>query len=738
MIKLSFEKISRYDRKNEFAETAVPFPRGQLTDVSRVMIIDGSSGIRPQTNITAKWPDNSVKWLHVSFLADLPGNAGKDFFLSADGCPAEKKLPAAAADMKNRKVDTGVLEAVLAEKGASRLFDSVNGPSVFSGSEIEGPVLTSGGTDYTIKLEQDWELCENGPYRVIAKNSGRHFDSRGKALFGFTVKLIFTAGHPWFGIEYCFSHCEEDPVLPLEALVIRIREQSPDAKVSLGISNYNTRITENMAKDGVEKVIDAEHLLYDSNEQVPETLYGTFWADWRVPGKGICATIFQAHQNYPKALRCDSGGMTVSLMPAGQKALQIYQGMEKTHHVYFHLHNGNESLNDLNIRSLQIQMPDRPVPDVSVFRKAGVLENIFMENPVLSVEAKLCRQADTTGYAYGMLNWGDMISMGYTNQGRGREKPVWTNAEYDPPHSWMLMYARTGKRRFLDRMLVGVRHWMDVDITHYSKDPLQHRGQQIHAADHVGDHAVTPSHEWVEGLLDYYHVTADKRALDCALDIGENILRHLERPVFHQKGEISARETGWALRTLTALFIETNNEKWLEKCEWIVGHFVEWKEEFGFWLAPYTAHTVVRVPFMISIAVNSLMRYYRVRPSERIKEMILSAVTDMLDTCRNPDGLFYYKELPSLQMTANLSMILESLAYAWEISGDKKYLEGGLALYHSELETEGQSDPKHIAGDAVITGGWGTKYFAVDHIPVAVFTKALDTADMRGKIGGEA
>lgn len=64
-------------------------------------------------------------------------------------------------------------------------------------------------------------------------------------------------------------------------------------------------------------------------------LCGTFFADWRNKEKGICATVFQAHQNFPKALRADECGLEISLMPGDHQPLTILQGMSKTHSVFF-------------------------------------------------------------------------------------------------------------------------------------------------------------------------------------------------------------------------------------------------------------------------------------------------------------------------------------------------------------------------------------------------------------------
>ena len=57
----------------------------------------------------------------------------------------------------------------------------------------------------------------------------------------------------------------------------------------------------------------------------------------------------------------------------------------------------------------------------------------------------------------------------------------------------------------------------------------------------------------------------------------------------------------------------------------------KWKEEYGDWLSPYTDNTAIRVGFMISVAVGSVMRYYRVFPREDIKKMIINAVDDLIE-----------------------------------------------------------------------------------------------------------
>jgi hypothetical protein len=44
MIALRFDMISRYERRGEFVETAVPFAKSVLSDTSKLMVVDGGGG----------------------------------------------------------------------------------------------------------------------------------------------------------------------------------------------------------------------------------------------------------------------------------------------------------------------------------------------------------------------------------------------------------------------------------------------------------------------------------------------------------------------------------------------------------------------------------------------------------------------------------------------------------------------------------------------------------------------
>jgi hypothetical protein len=589
------------------------------------------------------------------------------------------------------------------------------------------------GKEYQFFVES-WEIVENGIVCGILEGNGHMYATDGQKRKA-RMRLSFHQGKAAFEMAFQLVNDSDYP-LSVKKLVLAVSNPGKGERTTACVasSNYMTSFHLNEEGDPVERVVCAEDLLYESNEHMAEVLYGTLFSLIRTVEGGVCATVFQAQQNFPKAVQASRDGLQVFLVPEGVGKVVLQPGMAREQKVQIELISPSSGLEEVSHSSLLYQMPDRPWISPEVYQEADVFPDVFVRHTDPDVEMALLAKGDAHSRCYGMLNWGDSPDPGYTMQGRGNGRLVWTNNEYDFPHACAVQYARTGIRRFLDYVLVSGRHWIDVDVCHYSKNPLIMGGQWEHCDGHAycpgfeGYYVVECSHEWVEGLLDYYHFTGEKEALTTAVGIGENVLRLLEGPMFQQTGEINARETGWAMRTLTALYIETNDEKWLEKCEWIVGHFEEWAEEFGGWFSPYTDNTAIRVPFMIAVAVGSLMRYYRVRPQEKLKKMILGAVDDLVEHAYMEQyRVFYYKELPSLSRLGNNTLVLEALAIATELSGDRKYLEYGRKTFERAIHanTKGPVGQKRIVEDAVVVDGDGTKDFAQSFLPLATYYKSV-------------
>ena len=773
-MKLRFPKLYRYDRIREHCCAAVPFAKGELTDASCVQIKQGGEIMPVQTKATSYYEDGSIRYLFVRFLANLPANQKAELDMEFDVACRNEYQGIEIKEIQDGLVINGGLQFAVKHNDTNIFAWVEDGNRRFEKEQFRGPFLTTDeGECHGIQLGQ-WQVSESGPLVAVLRCMGSCTGSRN---ISFELKLTAYAEKPWVEIGFRLINSTKEQ-LPIASLIFGVMadpesifdgrlgvstlhnttdetkarsgkgsselyqttgilelpqiQQEIDletVRTCVATSNYKTNFVIGASGACVEKVIDAEYLLKEANEHFAEVFYGTFFADRTDETGGVCATIYQAQQNYPKAVKADESGIYVMLIPESVGNVVMEPGMSREQKFFLHFHKPEESLVELDNRSLIYQMPDRPVVSPDIFAKAGIMPDIFVDKDKVNarVELSLIGKCDNHARCYGMLNFGDSPDAGYTSQGRGKGMPVWTNNEYDFPHACALLYARTGERRFLDYMIAACSHWMDVDICHYSEDPLLQGGQWEHTHGHCKDGVIACSHEWVEGLLDCYHMTGEERALETALGIGENVLRLLETPKYQVQGENGARETGWALRTLTALYIETHDKKWIGKCEWIIGQFREWEETYGGWISVYTDNTMIRVGFMIAVAVGSLMRYYRVFPREDLKEMILRAVDDLVDNCLMETGVFYYKELPSLNRPGMNTLLLEALTIAYELTSDTRYLLCGRATFEAAVSMPASSavSGKQIVGDAVIHKGPGTKNFAQSFLPLSVYYKAM-------------
>lgn len=810
-MKIYFDKLYKDDRKNELCGLCVPFAKGSLkaSDADVITILDGDRPLPVQPEVTSKWDGGSVRYVYLHFLADLPGNSKKEFELVTNSDKKADYLK--TIDIIERSDGICVNNEVISfsvKDNSENLFDKFDydGRS-FDKAQFVGPFVTVSGERLRTVFDK-WKVVRKGKLFSVLEGAGRCLPADEKTFSGngicFEMRLSITAGKPWIDMGFRFINCTDGDIKP-DDIVFAVKTET-DSHINLtspavcnmkvdstgcgdtrktsvsgdivtttgikelprydfgaegslqkepvrtivGKSNYRTEFKIATGGEQVDNTIIAEMLEKEANEHFAEVLYGTFFADCTDKAKnvGICATVFQAFQNFPKAVKADKDGVVVYILPdqnenskvSGAEPVVFTSGMARETRFLLHFHDAPEPIYELDNRSLIYQMPDRPYIAPEEFAKAGVFPNVFLpeERQEDDVEIALIEKADSHARCYGMLNFGDAPDPGYTAQGRGGGNLVWTNNEYDYPHAMYMMYARTGIRRFLDYANVAAWHWMDVDVCHYSSDPLRMGGQWEHTRKHTGGSEegqgckgeMVCSHEWVEGLLDLYHFTADERALSTAIGIGENVLRLLDTPMYQVPGEASARETGWALRTLTALYVETGDEKWTKKCEWIVSQFAAWNDRYGKWLAPYTDNTTIRVGFMISVALGSLMRYYRVFPSDELRQMMLEAIDDLTENFMTRQGLFYYKELPSLSRNGTNTLLLEAMAIGYELTGDVKYLDYGKKTFERSLAVSPASvGGKRIVEDAVMVGNGATKNFAQSFLPITCYYVQLALAN---------
>lgn len=723
--KIHFEIVSRYDKAYEPATVGIPCSKGELKKEQLQQLClkrwgwEDGERYPAQFKPTAFWDDGSIKWLLIHCMVDLPANQEIDYAIVAG--EQEKEVTCLIANTPICKVeelkegtliDNGCISVSLATPGNCNLFERIVTPQhTYEKGEIEGPwLMDSDGKQYLVEIgESGWEILEAGTVKIVARTRGRHVCG-DKSWFSYSLLLTLWAGKPWINLDYQIINTEEDKrpgeqsgmsinneqaglkydknyafelIKEMQMAVRPASNLKSDGMIKHKVytSSFNYHVKEAGAKEKLSEVITADTVVNTANEMFPEVLFSIFAGDWSDGTHAVTAGIYQAYQNFPKALETSEDGVALQLLPQIGEMLKVPQGVARTTRCYLYFHEPDINERVLVDRLHQFELQPQPVLEPEAYIETGVFGEYVSNRYHHETERFLYRYVDSRAKGLGMLHFGDGPEWEYVKQGRSEGKLIWINNEYDMPHNFMVMLARTGDRRYFDYMRAAVEHWYDVDLCHFSQLPNKEGLLYTHSVDHISGQPV-PSHQWVEGFLDYYHTTGSLYALEAANSIGNGLLKLMELPIYHTTATVEPREIGWAMRTFMALYRETYEERWLEACRPIVEVYVKWAEELGTWTTPYPDNYMDRVPFMMHVGLVGLYQYNQVRPDEMIRRTIITVVDDIIRYCYIPRAdVFFGKQFPAVRFLNLNGMVLESLAIAYRLTEDQSYIKKGLGMF---------------------------------------------------------
>ncbi len=711
MTRITFETGCRYDLTDVPVQVSIPFAEGavRFEDLGFAAILDAQKNSLPaQFQPTAFHADGSIRFLHCSFLAPFAGNKQATFTFDThvQSQPEFESVSLIQEKDKSLWLSNGLVSCHLAA-GSSRPFLQMAGHDlVLENHQLTGPVLYNDeGKEFVFTVgENGWDILESGPVRAVVRCKGRHVATDGTSWFDGVLTVTSYALNSTLTFDHQIINTETDtrplhdglaltneqaglkydtdfPVQMVHGLDFKVTLPAREGKKRMCTSSFNPKIERAEGPHPLHVQVGADTIIETPNEMFPEVMFSVFGCDWETESFGLCASIHQAYQNFPKAIDAQDDAITLSLFPRNHVPIAIPQGVGKTSRfqLYFHATGFSDPL--LIDHLLRQEMP--PVGSVAVesYIESGVYAPFVSDQLHYPTERFLYRFIDSRAKGLGFLHFGDGPEWEYVKQGRSKGKDIWINNEYDMPHNFMVMFARTGDRRYYDYFLAAVRHWLDVDLCHYSERPY-HRGLlYTHSIDHVSGQPV-PSHQWVEGFLDYYHATADPMGLEIARTIGSELRKMIDLPLYKKPGFVEPRELGWTLRTFLALYAETHEKAYLDVCEPIVETYCQWADQYGTWTSPYPDNYMDRVPFMIHVGIVGLYRYYSYRSSERLYSVLCKVIDDVRAECLHPQtNMFMGKQHPSIRYQNLNGMVLETMAIGYELTGDVSYLRDALGMF---------------------------------------------------------
>jgi hypothetical protein len=607
---------SGVDRVDWPVTSGIPFARGEVQQTEHIALYDDlGRELSLQTEVLARWPDGSIRWLLLDFQTGLMAAQTKPFTLrfGVDVHRANVTNPVRVIQGDHKVVvNSGPLQIQLSAR-QFRLFDDVRldldgdgdceADEQITASDEAGLVLTAPDGEAFRADQGPAKIVveEAGPLRACVRIEGAHHAGEQR-MFRYIVRLHAYRRKPFVKVHYTFVNDHE--------ALLMTKIKSLDLHVSLAQRLEPENLLNRAAV--VESrlfQVDDEHFQIDGHDAGRRS---AGWAAISDEHYGVAVGVREFWQNWPKGLAVAPGRLQIGLCP--EFVAGIYDGKplaEECQHSYY-LRDGAYSFKIGVSRTQELWanfLAGRP--------DAGPLDEFFRaaEQPLVAqctpqriAETKAIGQtppADGERYhgydllveemfdehlrdrdrvrEYGMLNFGDWYNTAWDS---------WGNLEYDTARIWFTQYHRTGDRRYFNRAEQAARHYLDVDVAHavnaevraYPGSSQMRVGQVwAHSVGHTGgyyarwikDHYEDEAslkqkgapqmgfwdhgHAWVGGVFDYYFLTGDRRAKEVALLVSDTMAEFCPTPYTDH-----IRWIGWPFHMMLSAYDATGDKRYLD------------------------------------------------------------------------------------------------------------------------------------------------------------------------------
>lgn len=585
--------------KNEYVKLGIPFPEGVVKD------LNGRAGLAVentdfQTRVLKKWPDGSVKWALVEFLATVnKGNKAKKIIISGTGISSGKNL--ATDRSQSIWVDTGPLQAEIKKTGFN-IFNRVvvDGQDILEVGNSKGVVLVDAkGNEFLSSNCKDSRVFieENGPVKATIRIEGCHCFEETNLLYS-TTRLFFYKGKRNVKVQYTLKNASKNYarhvfIKSLDLCLKPINDEGAKVTVSThkGSKSFDLQkgdIDFYQAVSDFPWRSDGSHFYYNgpvSPDFKREKQRGYkqegywIWQDKKIvfegkrneypdlgfmdisdsKGRGVTAGIRYMAGHWPKALKADtSGNLIVSLWPEeNERGYWIRYGSHNTYEVMYSFH--SKPLKDPKFEIKRFQYPLVARVPVDWWNKnvEGVcpLYNFVSSSEERKVAEKLgikykvgWRKPKFQVWRYhywghgGFLNQHDFARISLVNFLRHDKDLLKAGEFYLLAESMFNYYADW-----------AVYHSDDYDYSKIQYNPKDNKGKAG-----LAKVVFEWEHQHWYGMPLYYYMTGDERIKEAAYDLGDYI-KKLSNPL----SLTYMRVFGTGMFSLAAMYEFTGNQEFL-------------------------------------------------------------------------------------------------------------------------------------------------------------------------------
>src|SRR5262245_18664256 len=577
-VPLALEEPAGVARRAWPASASVPLPRGRVRSTDGLWLAaPGGEPAPAQLETLGRWPDGSIRWLLIHFLADVSRRGEPRYTLRDGARPRPAAHPAVRLERTRdggRTVDTGRLRFTVPGAGPAFLSDVAAGTARLAGP-VPLPALAVRGERGGAPSRDSLEVEREGPIESELVLRGRYPQG-----ITYELRIAAFAGQPFVRLRYTVTNMADPHYAPLESLALSVPARLEGG--ALGVDGGARSFPG----------LDQRHELLQQ-DATPVALdgaragrHGDGWARGGGAGLAVTAVVPDFWEEYPKALRVAPDGVAVDLFAGRDAAVQFGTGAAKTHEVWLVLEPTDAALPPADpAAALAAPLVAAP-PATWIVSTRAVPQALDPEAPgardfLTRLAAAYDRYRDhvrterwddgppvpcserTSEHPrvglYGVFNWGDWQFPGYRDQVRGCDG--WGNLEYDLPQVLALAWLATRSRMFYDGLVPAARHYRDVDVIHHAPGHpnwvgMNHPHKALHFALESRE-TIDLGHTWTEGLLTLYHLTGEVRALEAARGIGDAIVGRVGKAS-------NPRQFGWPMIALAALHDATGERRWLD------------------------------------------------------------------------------------------------------------------------------------------------------------------------------
>ncbi len=716
----------------------IPFKQGALSPQAPISVLDEKGRARPvQARVMETHPDGSVRWLLLDYQADFTPFRTTRCRLVIGGSAAPLS-PGTHITMEEKE------GSVLVNTGPLRFEVGANGRPPLQKVWHQGNLVSQGGLDCWVTAEdghQFWacedpkatfEIEDSGPLRIAMRWAGTHRDRDGRGHLDFMVRLTAYAGKPFLRIDHIFFNRLDPDVTRVKEIVARL-PVSIGSEVSylvgdrfrpgvrpgpLAVSSDAPVTLEQFELGEWRIVTEPGNLLKEAEPAARGVGKGNArgWVDASGADAGLLLAGKNFWQNYPKAISASPDAFRCFLIPDRGEPFPIPRGMAKSHTFYLYFHGGKRETADRADLAFMVQRWPMPAAPADHYLESGEMWDFFSyypkNYPRLEYMLRELFESDrhegpektNFGRAYGLKHYGDFIARA-DGPPYDPDAPTsyYMNNECDTAHVLFMMFLRSQEIVKWWGAEAHALHMMDVDTCYHAvplptlenQDPkILLNSQYRHCYQHVGN-IQTPgampvepafSHTFAEGLIDYYHLTGDRRALEVAVGYAKSIAYKTNRYDRYQWG--AGREAGWALLVLAAAYRIQPNEEIRQAADIMISNVISEQQPDG-GILDSNVHRMAYEERKVVLYTRGVARWHQVTGDEKSKQLFLSLMEFYLRVGFSPEGTPLSSTWPEGQQVSSRNQgqaNLESLAYAYTLTGDRRYIEAGMPVLCQDLE----------------------------------------------------